>query len=311
MRVFVAGASGVIGRRLVPQLRGAGHEVVGTTRSPQKANLLEGLGAEPVVVDALDSPALASAVQQARPEVVINELTDLPENFKPRNPDYGQTQRLRSEATATLAEAGREAGARRLISQSIAFLYAPNGERIKDESAPLMEAITGTSFDEPIRGTRELERITLESEGLEGLVLRYGWFYGPGTYFAADGSYAERTRKRRYPIVGDGGGITSFIHVDDAAAATVRVLDHGSPGVYNVVDDDPAPLREWLPVYADVLGAKPPRRFPAWLVRLLAGRFTATQATGMRGASNAKAKGELGWTPGYRSWRQGFREALG
>ena len=310
MRVFVAGASGVIGRRLVPQLRDAGHEVVGTTRSPEKGELLAGLGAEPVVLDALDSPALASAVREARPEVVINELTDLPERFNPRNPDYGQTGRLRREATATLAAAGREAGARRLISQSIAFLYRLEGGPIKDESAPLMEP-TGTPFDEPIRGTRELERLTLETTEIEGVVLRYGWFYGPGTYFAPDGSYAERARKRGYPIVGDGGGITSFIHVDDAAAATVRALDHGSPGLYNVVDDDPAPLREWLPVYAELLGAKPPRRLPAWLVRLVAGRFTTRQATGMRGASNAKAKRELGWAPRYPSWRQGFREALG
>lgn len=311
MRVFVAGASGVIGRRLIPQLRDAGHEVVGTTRTPEKAELLRGLGAEPVVVDALDADALASAVKEAQPRAMINELTDLPSRFNPRKPDYGQTGRLRRECTATLVRAGREAGARRLISQSIAFLYAMRGERIKDESAPLMEPNTGTAFDEPIRGTRELERLTAEAEGLEGLVLRYGWFYGPGTYFARDGSYAERARRRGYPIVGDGGGITSFIHVDDAAAATVLALDRGSPGVYNVVDDDPTPLRDWLPAYTEVIGAKPPRRVPAWLVRLFVGRLIASQATGMRGASNSKAKRELGWEPRYRSWRQGFREALG
>ena len=311
LRVFVAGASGVIGRRLVPQLREAGHEVVGTTRSPQKVELLRVLGAEPAVVDALDAGALAAVVREARPEVVVNELTDLPRKFRPRNPDYGQTGRLRREATATLADAGREVGARRLISQSIAFLYALRGERIKDEEAPLMEPTTGTAFDEPIRGTRELERITAEAEGLEGIVLRYGWFYGPGTYFAHDGSSAEEVRRRRYPIVGDGGGISSFIHVDDAAAATVRALDHGSTGIYNIVDDDPAPLREWLPLYAEALGAKPPRRLPAWLVRLLAGRMTVAQATGMPGAVNAKAKRELGWQPRYRSWRQAFHEALG
>ena len=309
MRIFLAGCTGVIGRRLMPMLVESGHEVVGCTRSPEKAEGIRAAGAEPVVADALDADALGAAVRDAKPEVVINQLTDLPARFNPRKPDYGNTGRLRREATATLAAAGAEAGARRLVSQSIAFMYDASGGPIKDEDAPLAD-MSGTSFGEAANATIELERITIETPALEGLVLRYGWFYGPGTYYDRDGSVAEDVIKRRFPIVGDGGGIFSYIHVDDAASATVAALDHGSPGTYNVVDDDPAPVREWLPVLAQALGAKPPRRVPAWLARLLAGKIAAGQMTALRGASNEKAKRELGWTPRYPSWRQGFAESL-
>jgi nucleoside-diphosphate-sugar epimerase len=308
MRIFLAGASGVIGRPLVPMLVDAGHEVVGTTRSPEKAARLRAAGAEPALVDALDAEALGAVVRESRPEVVIHELTDLPARFNPRKPDYGKTPQLRREATATLAAAGAEAGARRLISQSIAFIYRPSGGPVKDEDAPLAD-MTGSSFADATEATIELERITTETPALEGVVLRYGWFYGPGTYYGADGSTAEEVRKRRFPIVGDGGGVFSFIHVDDAASATVAALDQGE-GVYNVCDDEPTPLREWLPVYAEALGAKPPRRVPAWIARLVAGKVVAGQATGLRGATNEKAKRELGWSPRYPSWRQGFAESL-
>ena len=308
MRVLVAGASGVIGRRLVPVLVAAGHQVVGTTRTPEKAEAIRALGCEPAVLDALDAGALAAAVREARPEVIVNELTDLPPRLNPRKPDYGLTGRLRREATSTLARAGAESGARRLISQSICFLYAPGGDPVKDEGAPLLEPTTGTSFDDGIEATVALERTTVDAPGLDGVVLRYGFFYGPGTYYALDGSTAADVRRRRFPIVGDGGGVFSFVHVDDAASATVAALDRGASGIYNVCDDEPAPLREWLPVYAEAIGAKPPRRVPAWLARLIAGRMAVMQATSLRGASNAKAKRELGWTPRYPSWRQGFRE---
>jgi nucleoside-diphosphate-sugar epimerase len=288
----------------------AGHEVVGTTRSPQRAEAIRAAGAEAVVCDALDAGALGDAVRGARPEVVINQLTDLPARLNPRKPDYGQTPRLRREGTVTLAAAAAEAGARRLVSQSIAFMYASTGGLVKDEDSPLAD-VSGTPFEEAFAATVELERITLEAPAMEGLVLRYGFFYGPGTYYAADGSTADDVRRRRFPVVGAGGGVFSFVHVDDAALATVAALDRGSPGIYNVCDDEPAPVREWLPAYAQALGAKPPRHAPVWLARLIAGRLAAGQATGMRGASNARAKRELGWTPRYPSWRQGFSESLG
>jgi nucleoside-diphosphate-sugar epimerase len=196
------------------------------------------------------------------------------------------------------------------VAQSIAFMYAPAGDRVKDEEGALLTDVAGP-FGEGVAAMQAAERQVLEAGGLEGLVLRYGFFYGPGTYYAADGTQAADVRRRRVPLVGDGGGVTSFIHVDDAAAATVAACERGAPGVYNVVDDEPAPFRDWLPFYAEAIGAKPPRRVPGWLARLVAGRFAVGMATAARGASNAKAKRELGWEPRYPSWRRGFREALG
>ena len=310
MRVFVAGASGVIGRALVPQLVAAGHEVTGTIRSPERADALEAAGAKAAVCDCLDAAGVREAVASASAEVLVNQLTALPRRFDPRKIDYGPTNRLRRDGTRNLVDAALAAGSRRLISQSIAFIYAPQGGPIKgEEDPPFTDA--PEPFGEGVKATLDLERQTLSAPGLEGLVLRYGWFYGPGTYFAADGSTAEQVRARRYPIVGKGDGISSFIHVEDAAATTVAALDHGPPGIYNVVDDEPAPMRDWLPEYAAALGAKPPRRVPRWLARLVAGRMAATIAADMRGATNTKAKRELGWAPRYPSWRQGFREALG
>ena len=310
MRVFVAGASGAIGRRLVPQLLEAGHEVTGMTRSEEAAERIRSDGAEAAVCDAFDADGVRDAVRGARPEAVVNQLTKLPERYDPRKIDYGPTNRVRLEGGRNLIAAAREAGARRLVVQSIAFLYAPEGDSVKDEEArPFTEA--PEPFGSGTEATLAAERDALEAPGLDGLVLRYGQFYGPGTYYAPGGSQAEDVSRRRFPIVGKGSGVFSFIHIDDAASATVAAVERGAPGVYNVVDDDPAPLREWLPVYAEALGAKKPFRVPAWLARLVAGPFVTALATELRGASNSKAKRELGWQPRYPSWRQGFREGLG
>jgi nucleoside-diphosphate-sugar epimerase len=311
VRVFVAGATGAIGRPLVPRLVEAGHEVVGMTRSPERAESLRAAGAEPAVCDALDAEAVRAAVAEARPDVLVHQLTDLPQEFSVRY-RYGQTGPLRGEGTRNLIEAGLAAGARRLVAQSIAFLYRPEGGPVKDEDAPTLTPDDARGhFAETIRGTLELERLTTATEGLDGLVLRYGFFYGPGTWYARGTGLAREFERRRFPVIGDGGGVFPFVHVDDAASATVAAVERGAPGIYNVVDDEPAPAREWVPAFAEALGAKPPRRVPAWLARLVAGRTNATMATTMRGASNAKARRELGWEPRYPSWRQGFREGIG
>jgi 2-alkyl-3-oxoalkanoate reductase len=310
VKVFLAGASGVIGRPLVRQLVVAGHEVAGTTSKPENAARLEAAGAKPIVCDALDAEAVQAAVRDSAPEVVINQLTRLPREYNPRKIDYGPTNRARAEGGHNLIEAARAAGVRRFITQSIAFIYAPEGEMIKDEEArPWADA--PDPFRSGADSVLEHEREATHTPGLEGVVLRYGQFYGPGTYYASDGSIAEQVRRRRFPVVGRGEGMFSFIHIDDAALATVASLERGAPGIYNIVDDEPAPLREWLPLYAEALGARRPRRVPTFLARLVAGPFAAASATQLRGASNAKAKRELGWEPLYASWRQGFREALG
>ena len=310
MKVFVAGASGVIGGPLVRQLVDAGHEVTGATSKPENTARLEMAGATPIVCDALDPEAVHTAVRKAAPEVVISQLTRLPREYNPRKIDYGPTNRARAEGGHNLIEAARAAGVRRFITQSIAFIYAPEGEMIKDEEArPWADA--PDPFRSGAGSVLEHEREATHTPGLEGVVLRYGQFYGPGTYYASDGSIAEQVRRRRFPVVGRGEGMFSFIHIDDAALATVASLERGAPGIYNIVDDEPAPLREWLPLYAEALGARRPRRVPTFLARLVAGPFAAISATQLRGASNAKAKRELGWEPLYASWRQGFREALG
>ena len=310
MRIFVAGASGAIGRPLVRQLVAAGHEVTGMTRREERAEEIRAAGAKAVVCDVFDVPALELAVKEAAPEAVIHELTALPPKFSPKPEYLAPTNRLRSEGTRNLVAAARAAGARRILAESVAFLYAPVGDWVKDEEELLAVGAPG-SFGGAVDALGDLERQVGSGEGFEGIVLRYGWFYGPGTYFASDGSQTEDVRKRRFPVIGKGKGTFSFIHVEDAAAATVAALERAEPGVYNVVDDEPAPQHEWLPVFADALGAKPPRRVPVWLAKLVAGRATVANAVGLRGASNAKAKRELGWQPSYASWRQGFREALG
>src|SRR5947209_311420 len=307
MRVFVAGATGAIGRPLVSQLLAAGHEITGMTRSPQGAEGIRAAGAEAVVSDVFDADGVRGAIAEARPEAVVHQLTDLPADYDTNPARLARgTNRLRREGTRILLDAAQAAGARRFVAQSLAFVYEPEGDWVKDEEAPLASAPEGA-----VDSVRALEHAVLEAPGLEGIVLRYGQFYGPGTWYAADGSIAEQVRKRRFPIGGRGEGRFSFIHVEDAAAATVAAVERGRPGIYNVCDDEPAPMREWLPAYARALGAKPPRRVPALLARMVAGATAAQAATAMRGAANGKAREELAWSPRYPSWREGFRGSLG
>lgn len=306
MRVFVAGATGVIGRRLLPALTAAGHQPIAMTRSPEKAAALTAQGIEAVVCDAYDAAGLMRAVADARPDQIVHALTDLPEEINMRRfeRDVQSTGRLRREGTRNLLAAARTAGVRRIVAESIAFIYAPEGDRVKDEDAPLATA-TLPSAAEPIA---DLEHQVLQDGGI---VLRYGQLYGPGTGFAKDGSWAASLRKRRLPIVGAGSGMFSFLHVDDAASATVAALEHSGPATYNVVDDNPAPVHEWVPVYARAVGAPAPWRAPAWVGRLAAGRIAVEMMNELRGASNVRIKRELGWEPTYASWREGFQSALG
>jgi 2-alkyl-3-oxoalkanoate reductase len=308
MRVFVAGASGAIGGPLVRQLVAAGHDVTGMTRREEKAEEIRAVGAEAIVCDVFDAAALEAAVVAARPEAVVHALTALPPKFKPRSDYLAPTNRVRIEGTRNLVAAARAAGARRIVAESVAFFYRPEGDWVKDEGAPTNDQAPG-NFGAAVEAILDLERQVLEAEGLEGVILRFGWLYGPGTYFGQGGSSWEDVRKRRYPVVGDGTGTFSFVHIEDAAAAILAATERGS-GAYNVVDDEPAPLHEWLPVYAEAIGAKRPRRVPAWLGRLAAGKAMVDAALTMRGASNAKAKRELGWAPAHPSWRQGFRESV-
>jgi 2-alkyl-3-oxoalkanoate reductase len=311
VKVFVAGASGAIGQPLVRQLVAAGHEVTGMTRREERAEEIRAAGARAVVCDVFDRTALEAAVAVAAPEAVVHMLTALPARIDWKADDpLEPTNRVRREGTRNLIDAARAAGARRLVAESVAFLYAPRGGWVKDEEAPLFKGAPAP-FGDAVDALADLERQVRGADGLEGLVLRFGWFYGPGTSYAAGGSQADEMRRRRFPVVGKGTGTFSFIHVEDAASAALAAVERGAPGTYNVTDDEPAPMREWLPVYAEALGAKPPRRVPVWLAKLVAGRALSVNAVELRGASNAKAKSELGWQPRYASWRQGFREALG
>jgi nucleoside-diphosphate-sugar epimerase len=311
MKVFVAGAGGAIGRRLVPLLVDAGHEVTGMTRSADRAARLTELGARPAVADALDPDAVLRTVRQALPDVVINELTDLPQALNPRKLAryYAANDRVRREGTANLLRAAEDVGAGRMVVQSTAFWYRPRpGGGLHRERDPLF-----TDAPEPIgaavRTMAEVEASVLGHPGIDGVVLRYGFFYGPGTWYTADGDVGRQVGKRRYPIIGSGSGVFSFVHVDDAAAATVAALE-APPGVYNVVDDDPAAMTDWLPELATALGAKRPMRVPRLVASLAAGRGPVEWTESVRGASNAKARVQLGWTPRWESWRSGFREAL-
>ena len=312
MRVFVAGATGVLGTRLVPLLVERGHEVTGMTRSPEKAGAVRAAGAEPAIADALDSTATAAAVERARPEVVVHELTALPAaiNYRKVDRDFALTNRLRTEGTDNLLGAARASGARRFVAQSFAgWPYARLGGLVKTEEDPL-DPDPPPGLRTTLDAIRHLEAAVLGTEGIEGLVLRYGGFYGPGTSVGKGGSVTEDVRRRRIPLVGDAGGVWSFVHIDDAARATVAAIERGEPGTYNIVDDDPAPVSEWLPGLASALGAKPPRRVPAFLARLAVGKHGVVMMTDARGASNAKAKRDLGWELEYPSWREGFRTGL-
>ena len=313
MKVFVVGASGALGKQLIPRLVAAGNDVTGTTTSESKRALVESLGARAVVLDLLDANAVAAVVREAAPEVVVHEATALAGNMNFRNFDssFERTNRLRTEGTRNLLDAARTAGARRFIAQSFAgWPYARVDGLVKDEEAPL-DPDPPKGMERTLAAIRELERTVTSAEGIEGIVLRYGGFYGPGTSLAHQGEQLEAVRSRKFPVVGSGDGITSFIHIEDAAAATALAVAHGEPGLYNVVDDEPAPVREWLPALADEVGARRPMRVPRWIGRLLAGKAMATMLTEGRGASNAKAKRELGWEPRFVSWRQGFAEGLG
>jgi nucleoside-diphosphate-sugar epimerase len=310
MKVFVAGATGAIGRPLVPKLLAAGHEVTGMTRSEERAEEVRAAGAQAAVVDVFDSEALGAAMGEASPEVVVHELTALPDRIDFRKEDtYAATNRVRTEGTRNLIDAARGAGARRFVCQSIAFAYRMDGTGPKTEDDPLMTKAPG-AFASGVSALREMEAMVLGTDGIDGLVLRYGFFYGPGTYYGADGTSTADVRRRRMPIVGRGTGVFSFIHVDDAADATVAAVERGAPGVYNIVDDEPAPMSDWVPVFAEAAGAKPPRRVPVWLARFVAGKDASGFAVTLRGASNEKAKRELGWRPAHPSWRTGFAESL-
>src|SRR5712691_398070 len=303
MRVFVAGAAGAIGVRLVPQLVAGGHEVIGTSRSPETGERLRALGAEPVVLDLLDPGAVREAVVTSRPDAIVHQATALAgrSDFKHFDRTFAQTNRLRTEGTDALLAAAREAGVGRFLAQSFAgWPHAREGGPVKTEEDPLdLEPVP--AMRETLAAIRHLEHAVVDAGGL---ALRYGGFYG-----SPDDAQLELVRKRRFPIVGDGGGIWSFVHLEDAAAATVLALERGAPGVYNVVDDEPALVREWLPALAAAIGAKPPRRVPRWLARLAAGESGVVLMTEIRGASNQKAKRELGWTLRYPSWRRGFTDA--
>jgi 2-alkyl-3-oxoalkanoate reductase len=317
MKVFVAGATGALGTQLVPQLVARGHEVVGMTRTASKQDELRALGARPVVVDALDPDAVAQAVASAEPEVIVHQLTALSGKMSLRDarhperaPMAQMTNRLRTEATDHLLAAGRAVGARRFVAQSFgSFRFTRAGGSLQTEADP-----PDPDQRQPgLEAILYLEQAVTTIDWGEGLVLRYGGFYGPGTGIssAPDAVMARPIRKRRFPIVGDGGGVWSLIHISDAAAATAIAVERGGPGIYNVVDDEPAPVREWLPVLASALGAKPPRRIPRWLGRVAAGEMATRMMTEAQGASNEKAKRELGWQLRYPSWRQGFAQGLG
>ena len=320
MKVFVVGATGVLGRTLVPQLVARGHEVVGMTRSTSKQDLVRSLGARAVVADALDADAVANAVASAEPEVIVHQLTALSGKLSARDmrhpersPMATMTNRLRTEATDHLLAAGRAVGARRFVAQSFgAFRWARAGGPVLTEADPVDDN-PPAALRAPLVGILHVERTVPTIEWGEGLVLRYGGFYGPGTAIslAPDAQMAAPIRKRWFPIIGGGAGVWSHVHIDDAAAATAAAVDRGEPGIYNIVDDEPAPVREWLPVLASALDAKPPLRIPRWLGRLAAGEAATLMMTESRGSSNAKAKPELGWQLRYASWRQGFAQGLG
>jgi 2-alkyl-3-oxoalkanoate reductase len=312
MKVFLAGATGALGRRLVPQLTARGHAVVAMTRSPGKVDLLRGLGAEPVVADALDRDAVTAAVARAEPDAVVHEMTALAgiKSMKRFDDEFALTNRLRTEGTDILLAAARAAGARRFVAQSFGnWNYERSGGRPKTELDALDPAPPRT-MARSLDAMRHLEAAVLERDDMDGVVLRYGNLYGPGALIGEGGSFLADVRRRRVPIVGDGAGVWSFVHLDDAAAATVLALEPRAAGVYNIADDDPAPVAVWLPELARVLGAAPPRRVPVWLGRLAAGDAGVSLFTQIRGASNAKARRELDWRPEYVSWRDGFRDGL-
>jgi 2-alkyl-3-oxoalkanoate reductase len=314
MRVFVAGATGALGKQLVPMLVKGGHEVTGMTRSPSKQDQIRQMGARPVVADALDPEAVAQVVAAAEPECVIHELTAIDTAAFSRSIDkmFAVTNRLRSEGTDHLLAASRAVRVRRFIAQSFAgWPYERTGGPIKSEDEPLQSSPPKT-VSETLRAIRHVEETVTMADGIEGIALRYGGFYGPGTSICLDpvGEQVEMLRKRRLPVIGNGAGIWSLVHIGDAASATAKAVERGEPGLYNVVDDEPIRVSVLLPELAKAVGAKPPRHLPKWVGRLVAGEGNTIMMTEVRGASNARAKREFGWELRYPSWRQGFQEGL-
>jgi nucleoside-diphosphate-sugar epimerase len=306
MKVLVAGATGALGRQLVPKLAARDHEVFGMTRSESKRDVVRRMGATPVVADALDPDPVSNAVAKSDPEVIVHQLTALSSSISMRHfdRDFELTNRLRIEGTDHLLAAGRAIGVKRFVAQSFAgWPFARSGGPVKSEEDPLDPA-PPDGMRRTLEAIRHVEEAVTGAEWTTGIVLRYGGFYGPGTSIAPEGEHLELIRKRRFPVVGDGGGVWSFIHIEDAADATVAAVEHGPRGIYNVVDDEPAPVAEWLPAIARSVGAKPPRRVPRWLGRLLAGEVATVMMTEVRGASNTKAKRELDWRPAHPTWRE-------
>ena len=310
MRVLVAGATGAIGKQLVPRLVEAGHEVHGMTRSESKQAMLHELGAVPVVADALDPYQVAEAVGRARPNVIVHQLTAIPATLDLRHfdRDFALTSRLRTEGTDHLLSAGQAVGVQRFVAQSHILSYARTGGSVKSEEDPF-DRSPAREMRETLAAIRHLEEAVLGARWTEGIVLRYGHFYGPGTSLVPGAEQVELVRRRKFPLVGDGVGVWSFIHVADAAEATVAAVERGYRGVYNIVDDHPALVAKWLPALAEELGAKKPVRVPRFVGRLFAGEAGVVMMTELRGASNAKAKRELAWRPAHPSWRQGFTAA--
>jgi len=311
MKVLVAGATGAMGKQLLPRLAAEGHEVVGITRSESKLGLIRELGATGVVADVLDPDDVARVVAEAAPEVIIHELTALDRPLDTRHFDrsFHDTNRLRTEATDHLLAAGRAAGVKRFIAQSFAgWPSGRTGAEVTTEDDPLDPDLPD-GMRESFEAIRHVEQAVTGADWTEGIVLRYGGFYGPGTSLSPEGgAQVDLLRKRKFPVVGDGGGVWSFVNIEDAAAATVAAVSRGRRGVYNIVDDDPARVAEWLPAAAQAVGAPPPRHVPRWLGRLFAGEVGVVMMTEVRGASNEKAKRELGWRPRHPSWREGFAE---
>jgi nucleoside-diphosphate-sugar epimerase len=315
MKVFVAGATGALGRPLVRQLIERGHEVTGMTRSESKTELLRELGAAPVVADALDPDSVARAVAEADPDVIVHQMTSIDPSVNPRRMEqaFAMTNRLRTEGTDHLLAAGRAVGVKRFVVQSFApWPYARTGGMVKSEDDPL-DSSPPAQVRTTLDAIKYLEKAVTGVDWTEGIALRYGGFYGPGTSIGLDppGEQIEMIQQRKFPLAGKGTGVWSFIHIEDAATATVEAIEHGKRGIYNVVDDEPAPISEWLPVLANALGAKPPRHVPLWLARLVGGKVTEVMMSDLRGSSNTKAKRELGLKLRYPSWRDGFAKGLG
>ena len=309
----MAGSTGAIGRQLVPLLQHAGHLVIGTTRSRERAEQLRAQGVEAAVLDALDCDSTVRAVAKARPDAIVHQLTAIPADMNLRRFDreFEATNRLRTEGTQNLLQAARAAGVSRLIAQSFGgWTYARAGNSVKTEEDPL-DPEPPAALRRTMDAIRYLESAVQGAEGIDGILLRYGWFYGPATSLGGGSSFLQAIRRRQFPIVGSGTGMWSFLHIADAAAATLAALERGAPGVYNVADDEPAPVHEWLPALATAIAAPRPRRVPRWFAKMLIGEHGVVLMNEIRGISNEKAKSRLAWRPGHPSWRRGFIDALG